>query len=248
MLMYSQFNSTQFSNTYGYPNLAHPNTHFNITPFEAIYCDIYTYEHIKMLASVEENGYNDVYLVHTRNFIVNEEESDVVYLQNKTIGDNHTQMDPTYKYRAWYKAFTRIEIGHLVTPKTDPGNYIIEKTGDITVYAGQSVILKPGFHAQNGSTFHAFIKKDCKQPPENVPVYGYVPESDNSDLNKNQLAMNNDTEIMNDMFLVDKNDGILDSEQQISSQISSILTDSELPKKPTHDLPQQNFVARLDDE
>jgi hypothetical protein len=66
----------------------------------------------------------------------------LAYLQNKTIGDNHTQMDPTYKYRAWHKAFTRIEIGNLVTPKTDPGDYIIEKTVDITVYAGQSAVLK----------------------------------------------------------------------------------------------------------
>ena len=106
-----------------------------------------------------------MFLVHTRNFVVNEVESDVVYLQNKTIGDNHTQMDPTFKYRAWYKAYTRIEIGNLVSPKTDPGDYIIEKTGDITVYAGESVVLKPGFHAQNGCKFHAFITKVCTQPP-----------------------------------------------------------------------------------
>lgn len=97
----------------------------------------------------------------------NEIESDIVYLQNKTIGKNHVQDVPSYKYRAWYKAFTRIEIGNLVTPKTDPGNYVIEKTGDITVYAGESVVLKPGFHAQNGSTFHAFIKRECARPPAN---------------------------------------------------------------------------------
>jgi hypothetical protein len=111
---------------------------------------------------------DDIYLVHTRNFVVNEIESDVVYLQNKTIGKNHVQNVPSYKYRAWYKAYTRIEIGNLVTPQTDPGDYIIEATGDITVYAGESVILKPGFHAQNGSTFHAFIKRECAKPPANV--------------------------------------------------------------------------------
>ena len=128
------------------------------------------------------------FIIPIRNFVVNEVESDVVYLQNKTIGDNHTQMDPTYKYRAWYKAFTRIEIGYLVTPKTDPGNYVIEKTGDITVYAGESVVLKPGFHAQNGSKFHAFIKQDCKQPPENVPVYANLQELEKSNFNEPQLA------------------------------------------------------------
>jgi hypothetical protein len=37
-------------------------------------------------------------LVHTRNFIVNEVESDVVYLQNKTIGKNLVQYVPSYKY------------------------------------------------------------------------------------------------------------------------------------------------------
>ena len=96
--MYNQFNSTQFSNTYGYPNLGHLSSHFNITPFEAIYCDIYTYEHIKLQASVDENNYEDVFLVHTRNFVVNEVESDVVYLQNKTIGKNHVQYVTSYKY------------------------------------------------------------------------------------------------------------------------------------------------------
>jgi hypothetical protein len=87
--------------------------------------------------------------------------------QNKTIGKNHVQNNPSYKYRAWYKAYTRIEIGHLVTPKTDPGDYIIESTGDITVYAGESVVLKSGFHAQAGSAFHAFIKRECARPPAN---------------------------------------------------------------------------------
>jgi hypothetical protein len=173
-LMYNTFGfnpNLDKSNTYGYPNLGQPSDHFNITPFEALYCDIYTYEHIKMQASVEENDYNDIFLVHTRNFVVNEIESDVVYLQNKTIGKNHVQNNPSYKYRAWYKAYTRIEIGNLVSPKTDPGDFVIEATGDITVYAGESIVLKPGFHAQNGSSFRAFIKRDCAQPPMNVPVY-----------------------------------------------------------------------------
>jgi hypothetical protein len=247
--MYSQFNSTQFSNTYGYPNLGHPNTHFNITPFEAIYCDIYTYEHIKMLASVEENGYNDVYLVHTRNLIVNEIESDVVYLQNKIIGKNHRQNDPTVKYRAWYKAYTRIEIGHLVTPKTDPGDYIIEKTGDITVYAGQSVILKPGFHAQNGSTFHAFIRQDCKQPPENVPVYANLQELEKSNFSETQLAATTESSRIEDSTkLVATNANYLDGNQDKSFDYKSSYVAGNRPEKPEPFLPRQNFVARLDED
>lgn len=239
-LMYNQFNSTQFSNTYGYPNLGHPSNHFNITPFEAIYCDNQTYEHIKMQATIEDNpDLDEIFLVHTRNFIVNEVESDVVYLQNKTIGDNHTQMDPTYRYRAWYKAFTRIEIGNLVAPKTDPGDYIIEKTGEITVYAGQSVVLKPGFHAQNGCKFHAFIKQDCKQPPENVPVYANLQELEKSNFSEPQLATATESSRFEDSTkLVATYSFNLDGKQDKS-------IDSE---KPDTILPKQNFVARLEEE
>ncbi|PWH84757.1 T9SS type A sorting domain-containing protein [Brumimicrobium oceani] len=35
--------------------------------------------------------------------------------------------------------------------------FIIEQTGNITVYGGKSVLIKNGFHAKAGSTFHAFI-------------------------------------------------------------------------------------------
>lgn len=188
------------------------------------------------------------YIITIRNFVINEVESDVVYLQNKIIGDNHTQMDPTYKYRAWYKAFTRIEIGNLVTPKTDPGDYIIEQTGDITVYAGESVVLKPGFHAQNGSTFHAFIKQDCKQPPENVPEYGYIPETENQDFNKIQLA----SEVQNQEVDKEKKTELVESgfihEKTYSVESSIFLIDENSPDKLPQDLPQQNFIARIDDE
>lgn len=150
------------SETYGYPNLGHPSDHFNITPFEAIYCDPQTYEHIKMDASITDNGgYSPVYLINTKDFILNEVEADDVYLQNKVIGNNHVQWDPNYTYNAWYKAKNKLTIGKLVTPKTDPGDYVIKASGDITVYAGQEISIKPGFHTQHGSDFHAFIQADC---------------------------------------------------------------------------------------
>src|SRR5690554_1505558 len=126
--------------------------------FEAIYCDPQTYQHIKMQASVDESNLDDTYLVHTRNFILDEVEADIVYLQNKTIGKNHIQWDPNYRYKAWYKAYDQIVFSKDQSPKTDPGPFIIEKTGDITVYAGEQIIMKPGFHSQSGSTYHAFIK------------------------------------------------------------------------------------------
>jgi hypothetical protein len=184
---YENLNGNIRSELFGYPHLAHPSNHFNITPFEAVYADPQTYEHIKMKKSigVPEDNLNPEYLVHTRNFILDEVEADVVALQNKVIGKNHNQGLANYKYRAWYKAHSRIEIGNTVTPKTNPGDYIIESTGDITVYAGQSVSLKPGFHAQAGSDFHAFIAYDgCSRPRE---------DGKSSDSNSQTTELDNNT-------------------------------------------------------
>lgn len=193
-LMFQEFDvqNNPPSELFGYPHLAHPSTHFNITPFEAVYADPQTYEHIKMQKSVEDNQLNEDYLVYTRNFILDEVEADVVALQNKVIGKNHNQGLANYKYRAWYKAHSRIEIGNMVTPKTNPGDYIIESTGDITVYAGQSVSLKPGFHAQAGSDFHAFIAYDgCSRPRE---------EGKSSDSNSQTMELdNNAVQQLNDI-------------------------------------------------
>ncbi|WP_310559028.1 3-coathanger stack domain-containing protein [Flavobacterium sp.] len=169
-LMYNKFNfiiGIDESETHGYPNLGHPSDHFNITPFEAVYCDPQTYDHIKLIETVEDanddtpGSYDPSYLDYTTEFIVNEVEAQNVFLQNKTIGNNHVQWDPNFTYKAWYKAQNKLTIGSLVTPKTDPGDYVIEATGNITVYAGQEINLKPGFHSQQGSEFHAYIEYDC---------------------------------------------------------------------------------------
>ncbi len=168
------------SDLFGYPNLAHPTNHFQITPFEAVYCDPQTYQHIKMQQSVSDDGLDEVYLVHTRNFILDEVEADVVYLQNKVIGKNHVKWDPNYRYKAWYKAYLGIVVGTNVTPKTDPGPYTIESTGDITMYACHEINLKPGFSAANGSNFHAFIRCDGCYRPRGKNDSGTVP-SDSGD-------------------------------------------------------------------
>ena len=117
-----------------------------------------------MQASVDNDNLDDNYLVYLRDFILDEVEADIVCLQNKTIGKNHIQ-SPNYKYKAWYKAYDQILIGNLVTPKTDPGDYIIEDSGEITVYAGNSITLSPGFHSQAESYFHAYIHSEpCSRP------------------------------------------------------------------------------------
>ena len=167
---------------------------FNITPFEAIYCDPQTYQHIKMQQSVDDDGLNDVYLVHIRNFILDEVEADVVYLQNKTIGKNHLNWDPNYRYKAWYKAYDKVVFGSNVTPKTDPGAYIIEPTGEITAYACNGVHLTPGFHAQNGSKFHAYTHCDgCSRPRSKSEAENPNSNNTNNEETNNILFEQGDT-------------------------------------------------------
>lgn len=148
------------TDNYGYPHLGYPSNHFNITPFEALYADVHTYDHIVMYNTVQE--FNDISvsdLERVRNFIVDEVESYNFYLQNFIVGQNHV-LDANYEYEAWYKARGTLYIGNNVTPKTDAGDYIIEPTGNITTYAADAVHIKPGFHAQAGCQFHAFIQTD----------------------------------------------------------------------------------------
>jgi hypothetical protein len=149
-------NTTQ-SNHFGYPHLGRPNDHFEVTPFEALYADNQTYEHIDPINSVDQG--NISHLDSIRVFLRDEIEGENFYLQNKTIGKNHVQWLPNFEYQAWYKAEKELHIGHEVTPKTNKGNYVIEETGNITVYAGEKVVMKPGFHAKVESKFHAFIKE-----------------------------------------------------------------------------------------
>lgn len=122
-----------------------------------------------MQKSIEKECDNlgDTYLVHTRNFILDEVEADIVYLQNKTIGKNHIQWDPNYRYIAWYKATDKVVFGDTLSPKTDPGPFIIEKTGEVTAYACNSITMYPGFHAQQGGKYHTYVHCDgCSRPRE----------------------------------------------------------------------------------
>jgi hypothetical protein len=157
---------TDKSEIYGYPHLGHPTNHFTITPFEAVYADDFNWDHIVMSNTLDNylNG-EQSYYNNLRDFLNDEVEGWVVALQNKVIGQNHVQ-NPSYEYKAWYKSRYQIFIGNKVTSKTDPGDYIIESSGNITVYAGVEIVIQDGFHAKPGSTFHAFIQdaSDCYVP------------------------------------------------------------------------------------
>src|SRR5690554_465263 len=177
------------SDIYGYPHLANPNNHFDITPFEAVYADDFNWDHIVMGNTLEDHlsGNDDQYYYHNlRDFLNDEVEGYIVPLQNKVIGENHVQ-NSSYEYKAWYKSRDQVIIGNNVTPKTNPGDYIIEQTGNITVFGGQSVLIKPGFHSKAGSTFHAFIDR----PSDCYRDYAKSGSSDSSDDdNKNTTKTN----------------------------------------------------------
>jgi hypothetical protein len=193
-LMYQKFDydpNIDKSEFFGYPNLAHPTSHFDITPFEAVYADPQTYEHIKLAASIEDNpSYSSSYLDSTTLFLLNEIEANDVYLQNKVIGDNHVQWMSDYHYKAWYKAKNTLTIGEKVTPKTDEGAYIIKASGDITVYAGDVISIKPGFHTQAGSSFLAYIHND----EEDCSFSGMAPNQSESVISKEKNISSLDEE------------------------------------------------------
>ena len=170
------------SDIFGYPHLGNPTNHFDITPFEAVYADPFIYEHIKMQESAEDNDYDDDYLVYLRDFIVNEVEADVVCLQNKVIGENHVNWLPEYRYKAWYKAKKTIRVGYDVTPKTNKGDFTIKPSGDVVVYAGESIEVPPGWealHVQQGATWHAYVYDDgCDRPRSHQGLTQYAEDAE----------------------------------------------------------------------
>jgi hypothetical protein len=145
-------------------------------------------------------------------FLHDEIEGENFYLQNKTIGKNHVNWLPNYEYKAWYKAKKEIQIGYEVTPKTNKGDYIIEATGDVTVRAEQSISIKPGFHAQQGSDFHAQIWATyCSRPRSNKNLTNNSSSEDESDKqltranNAEDLTQDNNTELLH--LIPNPNDG-----------------------------------------
>jgi hypothetical protein len=91
-------------------------------------------------------------------------------------------------------------------------------------------VLKPGFHAQNGSTFHAFIKKDCAKPPENVPVYTTFQEHENLLFDETMLA--EDSRSLTESSISNENQSKSDNNIQVVSQAFVSRNDKKLPDEP----------------
>ncbi|MGV3610880.1 MAG: T9SS type A sorting domain-containing protein [Fluviicola sp.] len=158
-LMFNQFgfdinDPNDYSNNYGYPNLGRPNDHFQVTPFEAIYIDNSIDPHIDM-----SGGGNEVDKLN--DFIYGEAEPWYLGLQNQVVGSRARLNYPYYVRR---RARNIITVGHLVTPATDPGDYVTQENAEVDLRAGQEINLKPGVHFQSGSTVHLKIEFErCSQ-------------------------------------------------------------------------------------
>lgn len=140
-LMYDQFNiSLPQSNLFGYPNIGRPNDHFAVTPFEAIYVDNEIDAHIRLNNSdfVDDLTY----------FILNEVDPYYLALQNQRLGD---QARPNYLYQTRRTAVVGITCGHLVTPKTDPGDYVVRPNAQLILNAGEFIEFLPGTSVEFGA-------------------------------------------------------------------------------------------------
>lgn len=133
------------SNYYGYPNLGRPNDHFQITPFEAIYVDNKINPHIRF-KEIEDQP--DVPPLN--GFILNEVEPWYLGLQNTNLG---SKARSNYEYFSYRRAAYQIVVGHLVTPTTDPGDYVVEQNGKLVLKSSE-INLKPGVHFKPGSDVH----------------------------------------------------------------------------------------------
>lgn len=143
------------SNHFGYPHLANPNTHFDITPFEAIYVDNQVHAHIDF------RGSYDPFIDSLNNFLLNEVETWYLGLQNQNLG---SQVLSNVTYKAERRAKFLIELGEHVTPVTNPNPYIAESNADLVLHAGQEIRFQPGVHIKNGAHMHAYIEyTDCSE-------------------------------------------------------------------------------------
>src|SRR5690554_444543 len=131
-------------NYYGYPNLGRPNDHFEVTPFEAIFCGPRIQRHIRL------NEAAPFYVDSLKQFVLNEVEPWYLGLQNMRIG---SQARSDYRYYSYRRAKHKIVVGDSVTPTTDYGAFIVEPNGKLTLKAGDEIWIDK-IHLKQGSIVH----------------------------------------------------------------------------------------------
>ncbi len=174
------------SSFYGYPHLAHPNDHFQITPFEAVFSwDRVNTVHIPSgearwndnLSSIPCSG-NDKHdrweqidspvRAEMRHFILSEADAFTTYIQNRRYGWN---ANPNSIYKADIVSKHKIFAGENVTQRTDFKEVEIAENADIRFIACEGITLKPGVHIKAGATFHAKIDPQvCGYCTSNKPI------------------------------------------------------------------------------
>ncbi|MGM0479771.1 MAG: T9SS type A sorting domain-containing protein [Bacteroidota bacterium] len=162
-------NPNDASSFFGYPHLAHPQDHCtNYTPFDAVFAwDKTNTVHIQSgEAEFDPNGnggrgkweqVNSPVRGVIKNFILNETDFYNAFIQNRRYGWNAKS---SYIYKADIVARNEIYAGENVTQRTDFKPAEVQQNADISFTACKSVNLKPGFHAQGGSEFHAKVNDD----------------------------------------------------------------------------------------
>lgn len=169
------------SNYFGYSNLGRPNDHFQITPFEAIYVDTLINPHIRYNKTEDAAD-----VPYVNDFLANEIEPWYLGLQNNRLGFTARA---NYTYHSYRRAKHQIVVGNLVTPTTDPGDYVVEANADLTLKAGDFIHIKEGVHFKAGATVHI------------VPEYDICNDSKrrsnpNSNASSSEASLNNDTNIV----------------------------------------------------
>lgn len=156
-------NPNDASSFYGYPHLAHPQDHYDYTPFDAVFAwDEVNTVHIQS-GEAEFNpdgndGRGKWEQIHSpvrgviKNFIVDETDFYNAFIQNRSYGWNARE---DFEYKAKIVAWNEIYAGQNVTQRTDFKPAEILENANISFKACKSVNLKSGFHAKSGSEFHA---------------------------------------------------------------------------------------------
>lgn len=183
------------SDFFGYPWIGHPTNHFAITPFEAIYADEFNETHIGSFSTSAVNGaYPSASTLSNaphdfiNDFLFTEIMYKKLYLQNREIGWNTDGSD----YTAEFETQDEIIIGEAVTYQTDPAPFNVLSNGTVICHAANSISIKPGFHAQAGSGFHAYIEEPTCTTTGGGPSAMALQGDDNlaQKNNSNEIAAN----------------------------------------------------------
>lgn len=172
------------SNDFGYPHLHYPSSHYQITPFDALFTWSTNTVHI---TSGEKISTNDPIEVSSsargliKNFIFEQMDYDYMFIQNRKFGWNARN---DYIYKADFRALETIFIGSDVTQRYDFKPVEIYSNTDLE-FASEEEIVISDMNIESGAQVHFYIKPYYCHFTSNLPQvdnssYGGVSSSDPS--------------------------------------------------------------------